>query len=167
VLAALRDAMRAVWGDAPSGPALLWDAPHNSIRRETISGQELWVHRHNAARVEIPSKMPDGSPFARTGHPVLLPGCDRTSSYLCVAGEGATSTLYSVDHGAGGPALALGRPLEEPATTRLYTYKEGVAGTRRHLSDDGVNRMLQVLRRHDITQPVVRLRPLAVLKALD
>ena len=39
--------------------------------------------------------------FGRIGQPLLLPGTNRTSSYLCVAGEGAESSLYSASHGAG------------------------------------------------------------------
>ncbi len=164
VLATLRDALRAVWGEGCAAPALLWDAPHNSIRRETIAGQALWVHRHNAARVAPPSQTPAGSPFARTGHPVLLPGTDRTSSYLCVAGEGAAHSLHSAGHGAGRSALQLGRPLRDNAATRLYTYENGLTEIRPHLSDDGLEKVLAVLQAHDIARPVARLRPLAVLK---
>lgn len=164
VLAALRDGIRAVWGSDCASPALLWDAPHNGIRRETIAGQELWVHRHNAVRVEPPSQTPAHSPFARTGHPVLLPGTSRTSSYLCVAGEGAARTLLSADHGAGRSALQLGRPLSAGATTRLYTYERGLAKAQPHLSDDGLDVVLEVLQTCDIAHPVARLRPLAVLK---
>ncbi|MFZ5915365.1 MAG: RtcB family protein [Chloroflexota bacterium] len=165
VLAALRDALCAVWGKSSPAPSLLWDTPHNGIRRETIEGNELWLHRHNTARALPPSQMPADSPFARTGQPVLLPGTDRTSSYLCVAGEGTGRTLYSVDHGAGRSALQLGRPLEKGAATRRYTYERGPIEVRPHLSDEGIDEVLGVLQAHDIARPVVRLRPLAVLKA--
>lgn len=167
VLATLRDAIRAVWGADCGPPALLWDAPHNGIRCETVEGQDLWVHRHNATRVLPPSRTPAGSPFARTGHPVLLPGTERTSSYLCVAGEGAGRTLYSADHGAGRSALQLGRPLVHAnagVATRLYTYERGLTRTHSHLSDDGLEAVLAALRAYDIAYPVARLRPLAVLK---
>jgi len=166
VLAVLRDAMRAVWGENNVPPALLWDAPHNSIRKEVIGGQTLWVHRHNAVRVVPPSQTPGNSPFVHTGQPVLLPGMDRTSSYLCVAGEGAARTLHSVDHGAGRSALQLGRPLSNGAATRLYTYERGLTTIRPHLSDDGLEEVLAVLQAHDIARPVARLRPLAVLKEM-
>ncbi len=169
VLAALRDSLRDVFGADSPAPALLWDAPHNGIRRETIAAptggeQELWVHRHNAARVEPPSQTPAGSPFAHTGQPVLLPGTERNSSYLCVAGEGAAHTLHSADHGAGRSALRLGRPLERGPATRLYTYSGGLNTLRPHISDDGLETVLAVLQTHDIARPVARLRPLAVLK---
>jgi tRNA-splicing ligase RtcB len=165
VLAALRDAMRAVWGEDCAPPALLWDASHNSIRRETVEGRALWVHRHNAALALPPSQTSAGSPFARTGQPVLLPGMDRTSSYLCVSGEGAARTLHSVAHGAGQSVLQLGRPLDGGPATHLYTYEDGLAEIRPHLSDAGLEEVRGVLQTHDIARPVARLRPLAVLKS--
>lgn len=167
VLAALRAALRAVWGENLPAPSLLWDAPHNGIRQEQIGRADLWVHRHNAARALPPSQIPASSPFARTGQPMLLPGTERTSSYLCAVGEGTAHTLHSVDHGAGRSALALGQPLPNGASTRLYTYEEGLAGLRPHLSDDGLDEVLAVLQTHAIARPVVRLRPLAVLKAKE
>ena len=95
---------------------------------------------------------------------MLLPGTDRTSSYLCVAGEGAAHSLHSAGHGAGRSALQLGRPLRDNAATRLYTYENGLTEIRPHLSDDGLEKVLAVLQAHDIARPVARLRPLAVLK---
>jgi hypothetical protein len=83
---------------------------------------------------------------------------------LCVAGEGASHTLYSADHGAGRSALQLGHPLDDGATTRLYTYEHGLVRIRPHLSDDGLEAVLAVLQDHDVAYPVARLRPVAVLK---
>jgi RNA-splicing ligase RtcB len=167
VLASLGDAMRAVSDANLAAPSLLWDAPHNGVRQEQIDGVNLWVHRHNAARALPPSQIPESSPFARTGQPMLLPGTECTSSYLCAVGRGAAGTLHSVDHGAGRSALALGRPLQNGAATRVYTYEKGMAGLRPHLSDDGLDEVLAVLQTHAIARPVVRLRPLAVLKAKE
>jgi len=164
VLASLRDAIRSVWGEQYDTPALLWDAPHNSIRWEQINGQGYWVHRHNAATAAPPSQMPATSPFAATGQPVLLPGMDCTSSYVCVAGEVASQTLHSVNHGAGYLALKLGQPLDDGCATRKYSHDDGFIGLLPHLSDDGVDGVLEALCAHDIAQPVARLRPLAVLK---
>ncbi|MBC7249499.1 MAG: RtcB family protein, partial [Anaerolineae bacterium] len=59
VLAVLRDVIREVWGEDLPAPVLLWDSVHNSIRREQVNGRELWVHRHNAARVVPPRWISD------------------------------------------------------------------------------------------------------------
>jgi tRNA-splicing ligase RtcB len=163
VLAAIRDIVREVWKNDLPEPALLWDSVHNSIRREQINGQELWIHRHNAVRAVPPSQTPAGSPFADTGQPVLMPGTCRTSSYLCVADNGAACTLHSVNHGAGWTTKRLAVTYDG-SITRLYTYAGGLEYLLSHLSDDGSRAVIQTLQAHAIARPIVRLRPLAVLK---
>ena len=165
VLAAVRDAIREVWEANLPEPALIWDAAHNSIRREQVDGRALWVHRHNVARAVPPSQAPPGSPFARTGQPVLLPGTCCTSSYLCVADEGARRALFSVNHGAGQTAERLAVPCDG-GLTRLYGYAGELEFLLSHLSDDGSQAVVQALQADAIARPVVRLRPLAVLKGL-
>lgn len=166
VLAVIRDAVREVWGNDLSPPALLWDATHNSIRREQVDGRELWVHRHNAARVVPPSHTPAGSPFTDTGQAVLMPGTCRTPSYLCVAGEGASRTLCSVNHGAGWTVDRLAAEGDNgyESITRLYTYENGLEFLLFHIPDDGLQAVVKTLQTNAIARPVVRLRPLAVLK---
>lgn len=166
VLAALREGMQAVWGTHSAPPALIWDAPHNGIRRERLGadGQTVWVHRHNAARVVPPSALPSDSPYRGTGQPVFLPGTERIVSYLGVGGTGAAGTLYSVNHGTGQLASLLGKPLPDAATTRVYGYAGRPPTERPHLSDDGVMAVVNVLADADLARPVARLRPVAVLK---
>lgn len=165
VLETLGQALGEVWGLAADGPRLLYDAPHNGIWQERVGERTLWVHRHNAVRVTPPSCFPADSTYRETGHPVLLPGTERTSSYLCASGEGAAGSLFSAGHGAGCAAQALGCVLDEPARlTRVYGYGGSPVELRPHLSDDGVDAVLRALSAHDIARPVVRLRPVAVLK---
>ena len=165
VLETLGQTLNEVWGLAADGPRLLYDAPHNGIWQERIGERTLWVHRHNAVRVTPPSCFPADSTYRDTGHPVLLPGTERTSSYLCASGEGAAGSLFSAGHGAGHTVQALGRVLDRPARlTRVYRYGGPPVELRPHLSDDGVDAVLRALSTHDIARPVVRLRPLAVLK---
>ena len=68
---------------------------------------DMWVHRKGATRA-FPAGHPalKGSPFERTGHPILLPGNPREGSVVMVAEEGARKSCYSVNHGAG---RAMGR----------------------------------------------------------
>ena len=166
VLAALRDGVQEVWGSDCAPPALIWDAPHNGIRRELLGpdGQALWVHRHNAARVAPPSALPVDSPYRGTGQPVLMPGTERVASYLCVGGAGTATSLYSVNHGAGQLAVLMGKPLPDAATTRVYGYDGQPPVEHQHLSADGVTAVLNVLAAADLARPVARLRPVAVLK---
>ena len=164
VLAVLRDTLCALWGENYPTPELLWDSPHNSIRQEVFGIQKLWVHRHNAASVLPQSQLPAGSPFKQTGQPVLLPGLEHTSSYVCAADEGSLHTLHSVNHGAGQSARHLGRPLGRGGATRIYGYEKGLLEMRPHLSDEGLQAVLAMLQAQTIVRPVARLRPLAVLK---
>jgi tRNA-splicing ligase RtcB len=165
VLNTLAQTLSEVWGSAVDQTRLLYDAPHNGVWRERIGEQALWVHRHNAVRVTPPSRLPADSVYGGTGHPVLLPGTERTSSYLCASGEGAANSLHSAGHGAGHTVQALSHPLDEPARfTRVYGYDDEPVEHRPHWSDDGVDAVLGALAAHDIARPVVRLRPVAVLK---
>lgn len=164
VLAALRQTLQEVWDDQSLALFLLWDAPHNSIRPEQIEGETLWVHRHNAVRVTPKTDLPAGSRYAGTGHPVLLPGTERTISYLCASGEGAGRALFSADHGAGRSALRLGR-MKDGSFTRVYGYEGEPVVTAIHISNDGVQEVLEVLESAGIAYPVAALRPAAVLKA--
>jgi tRNA-splicing ligase RtcB len=82
---------------------LVYFISHNIARKELVgeSGWQ-WVHRKGATRA-----MPAGhaelarTPFAETGHPILLPGNPRDGSAVMVALPGAIRSGYSVNHGAG------------------------------------------------------------------
>ncbi|MDB6069158.1 MAG: rtcB, partial [Verrucomicrobiales bacterium] len=69
--------------------------------------QKSWVHRKGATRA-----VPGGhyslkdTPFAESGHPILLPGNPRDGSVVMVARQGASKSCWSVNHGAG---RAMGR----------------------------------------------------------
>jgi tRNA-splicing ligase RtcB len=81
---------------------LVYFISHNIARKEVIDGKVSWVHRKGATRA-----IPGGhfalkeTPFAETGHPILLPGNPRDGSAVMVADEGASMSCYSVNHGAG------------------------------------------------------------------
>jgi tRNA-splicing ligase RtcB (3'-phosphate/5'-hydroxy nucleic acid ligase) len=151
-----------------TGSRLIVDSPHNSIYEEEIAGQTAIVHRHNAARAYPASRMASHPVFAQIGQPVLLPGTSRTSSYLCVAGEGAHKSLYSASHGAGTTVknfhtAGLSGQDPERRSTLKFGYSSPDAVTVEQLDDRGVDDTLSILRDEDIVRPVARLRPFAVL----
>jgi len=86
---------------------LVYFISHNIARQEIVDGQKAWVHRKGATRA-----FPAGhhalkdTPFAETGHPILLPGNPQAGSVVMVAEAGAEKSCYSVNHGAG---RAMGR----------------------------------------------------------
>ncbi len=95
---------------------LVYLISHNIARLETVRGEDAWVMRKGATRA-----FPAGhaglidTPFAMTGHPILLPGNPQAGSAVMVADPGAEASLYSVNHGAG---RALGRRAAKRRWTR-------------------------------------------------
>lgn len=151
-----------------AAPHVVWDSPHNTIYDEEHQGRRCVVHRHNSARALPPSKLAGHPVFAASGQPVLLPGTNRTSSYLCVADEGAADSLYSANHGTGSIIKAfLKKGLSGPDPEGHSTLRLGYAtpGEERlpHWDDGGVNEGLRILTEHRIVRPVARLRPFAGL----
>jgi RNA-splicing ligase RtcB len=156
VAAAIAAAIQAVFGE--TGVRLVCDTSHNSITQH----DGLWVHRHNTARA-VPAGHDGSEPFGTVGRPILLPGIDRSSSYLLRPGPGATRSLFSVDHGAGGTVLALGRPLPGPRATQRFHF-DGRVESVGHLSDDGLDCVAGTLAEEEIAHVVAQMTPIAVLK---
>jgi tRNA-splicing ligase RtcB len=147
---------------------LIVDSPHNTIYEEDLHGESVVVHRHNSARAYPASKMRGHPAFAETGMPLLLPGTNRTSSYLCVAAEGAHQSLYSVSHGTGSiisdyVRRGLSTTDQHGHKTLKFGYKDTAAAVVSHLDDNGVNEGLRILVSNHLVRPVARLRPFAVL----
>ena len=147
---------------------LVVDSPHNTIYEEEVDGRTAVVHRHNAARAYPPSRMRHHALFGRIGQPLLLPGTSRTSSYLCVASEGARASLYSASHGSGSnvkafAALGLSGPDPRGRATLRFSYSGNGPAEVPQLDDAGVDETLRILAAHDVLRPIARLRPFAVL----
>jgi tRNA-splicing ligase RtcB len=111
--------------------SLVYFISHNIVRRELLpdgrggfSG-EGWVHRKGATRA-FPAGHPSlaNTPFATTGHPILLPGNPTAGSVIMVADAGAEKSAYSVNHGAG---RAMGRKAADRALDQKTVDDEFVA----------------------------------------
>ena len=163
--AELRRMARSAFG---ATARLVVDSPHNSIYEETVDGTRAFVHRHNACRAYPAALMKDHPAFAGTGQPLLLPGTNRTSSYLCVPQETAHRSLYTACHGTGSIISAFersGRSGPDPAgrTTARYRYDGAAPAGVPQLDDRGVDEALGILTGHGLVRPVARMRPFAVL----
>ena len=144
------------------------DSPHNTIYEEHVGGRSAIVHRHNSARAFPASRMQGHPFFAATGMPLLLPGTNRTSSYLCVAAEGAGQSIFSASHGTGSiitdfERRGLSTTDPEGHSTLRFRYDGNGPVVVPHLDDRGVNEGLRILASHDLVRPVARMRPFAVL----
>jgi tRNA-splicing ligase RtcB len=165
IYSTLRNLARQSFG---AGMRLIVDSPHNTIYDEEIGGAPAVVHRHNSARAFPASKMRGHRVFASTGMPLLLPGTNRTSSYLCVAAEGADQSLFSASHGTGSiisdfARRGLSGPDPQGHTTIKFGYRDTSPVVVPHLDDAGVNEGLRILAGNQLVRPVARLRPFAVL----
>ena len=163
--ATLRALARGAFGAAAR---LVVDSPHNTVYDERLDGREVVVHRHNTARAYPPSRMRGHPAFSETGQPILLPGTNRTCSYLCVAAEGAHRSLYSACHGTGSlidSFVRRGVSGLDPHghSTLRFRYRTPEPTVVPHLDSRGVDEGLRILTDNDLVRPVARLRPFAVL----
>ena len=136
------------------------DVPHNYARMENHFGTNVLVHRKGAAK-------------ASAGGYGIIPGSQGTSSYI-VVGKGNSESFESCSHGAG---RLMGR---NEARKTLDLQKEidlldqqGIIHSVRS-SDDldeaaGAYKNIDVVMENqkDLVDVVVRLKPLAVIKAAE
>jgi RNA-splicing ligase RtcB len=151
--------------DPYSKGRLFVDSNHNSITRETIDGRSLFVHRHNAVRVQPPEHLPADSPFRSYGAPIILPGFNDTSSFLAVPGPEAAHTLYSADHGGAKLMERMDSLGDGPSrVTWKYSYTKSEVVEAPHRGDRGIETLIRTLDEAKIIKPIARMTPLAVLK---
>lgn len=84
-------------------PELLYEISHNLAQLEPQpDGSQQWVHRKGATRALPPGHtLLEGTRWAETGHPILIPGSMGDKSYILYALPGAEKSLFSVNHGCG------------------------------------------------------------------
>ena len=96
----------AAFADSFGGePELVYEISHNLVQEEhhpDLYPRPAWVHRKGATRA-LPAGHPmlSGTPWERTGHPVLIPGSMGDFSYVLRPRQGAARAIYSVNHGCG------------------------------------------------------------------
>lgn len=94
------EAFREVFPDVQA--RFVYSISHNIVRRENWRDQSVLVHRKGATRAFPAGHYAlEGTPFEKTGHPILLPGNPRGGSAVMVGLPGAELTAYSINHGAG------------------------------------------------------------------
>jgi len=154
------------------GPDLLYDVAHNIAKKEKHQGRWVLVHRKGATRA-LPPGHPDNPPLYRdTGHPALIPGSMGTSSYVVLGTSSIWRTYCSVNHGAGrvmsrkraraefsredvarqlGDVLVSARDVKALRDEAPLAYKD-------------IDEVVYTLVEAGLTRPVVRLKPMAVIK---
>jgi tRNA-splicing ligase RtcB len=170
VLEAFQEVLPGVTGQ------LVYFISHNIAREEIVDGRKAWVHRKGATRA-----MPGGhfslagTPFAETGHPILLPGNPRDGSVVMVAQQGAEKSCYSVNHGAGrcmGRKEA-GRRLDQATVDAEFDAHDILTNCRRYPIDESpaaykdFKEVLRSVEAAGLAKPVATLKARFVIKDAD
>lgn len=152
---------------------LVYFISHNIARRETVGDRLAWVHRKGATRA-----FPAGhhallqTPFADTGHPILLPGNPRDGSAVMVADPGAEQSCFSVNHGAG---RVMGRKdakrrLDQVAIDSELDAQDILSNCRQYPKDEApaaykdFNEVLRSVKSAGLASEVARLKARFVIK---
>ena len=153
--------------------SLVYFISHNIARKEIVDNTPSWVHRKGATRA-----FPGGhhalqdTPFAETGHPILLPGNPRDGSCVMVADEGAEKSCYSVNHGAG-RALgrrAANRTLDQQVVDKEFDDHDILTNCRKYPRDEApaaykdFNEVLSSVKKAGLASEVARLKARFVIK---
>lgn len=155
---------------------LVYLISHNIARQEPIDDKLVWVHRKGATRA-FPAMHPglQDTPFARTGHPILLPGSPTAGSAVMVADAGAAKSCYSINHGAGrqmGRKHAI-RTLDQGEVDRQLADDDILTNCRRYPRDEAPDaykdfeQVLASVEQAELASVVARLRARFVIKDAD
>jgi tRNA-splicing ligase RtcB len=158
---------------------LVYFISHNIARLEPVKNSPLgmaWVHRKGATRA-FPAGHPQlaETPFAATGHPILLPGNPQAGSSVMVATPGAEKSAYSVNHGAGrvkGRKAAI-REFDQKAIDASFAQADILTNCRNYPKDEApaayknFSEVLRSVEKADLAKEVARLSARFVIKDAD
>jgi len=155
---------------------LVYFISHNIARKEIVDNQKMWVMRKGATRA-----FPGGhhaladTPFAESGHPILLPGDPQRGSAVMVAEQGAKLSCHSVNHGAGrmlGRKHAI-RTLDQKAINASFDEKDILTNCRNYPKDEApaaykdFEEVLRSVKQAGLASEVARLDARFVIKDAD
>ncbi|WP_426756162.1 RtcB family protein [Myxococcus sp. Y35] len=167
------EAVCAALEDVFGGTAnVYYEISHNLIQKE--AGK--FVARKGATRA-FPGGHPalKGTPWEKTGHPILIPGSMETGSAILFAEPGAEKSIYSVNHGSG-RRLSRGearRVLKQDATDKRMAEAGILLNTRQTPLDESgpcyknLDDVLETVEMAGLARVAHRLKPVACIKGAD
>ncbi|HBT47261.1 MAG TPA: RNA-splicing ligase RtcB [Peptococcaceae bacterium] len=154
------------------GLDLVYDVAHNIAKFEEHGGRKLLVHRKGATRA-LPAGHPEvPARYRAVGQPAIIPGSMGTASYVVVGTGRIAETFNSVNHGAG-RVMSRKKARTSLSVEEFRASMQGVlvrAKKLRSLLDEAplaykdIDEVVGTLVDAGLTRPVVRLKPLAVMK---
>jgi tRNA-splicing ligase RtcB (3'-phosphate/5'-hydroxy nucleic acid ligase) len=162
--------------------SLVYFISHNIAQKELLPdghggfAGEGWVHRKGATRA-FPAGHPSlkGTPFAETGHPILLPGNPCAGSVIMAADPGAEKSAYSVNHGAGRcmGRKAADRALDQKTVDDEFLARDILSNCRLYPKDEApaaykdFDAVLDSVKTAGLATEVARLKARFVIKDAD
>jgi tRNA-splicing ligase RtcB len=178
----VRESFEQVFGRSSEemGLDIVYDVAHNiaKIEEHEVDGKKrkVFLHRKGATRA-FPAGHPDVSrEYRSVGQPVIIPGDMGTASYVLVGNSKAMEISFgSTAHGAGrmlSRAAALSKFRGEGVARELFE-KKGIlvkAASWKVVAEEApesykdIDRVVEVTERAGISNRVVRLTPIGVVK---
>ena len=161
------------------GMDIVYDLSHNIAKYEEhkVDGEKrlLCVHRKGATRAFPPSRKETPRVYAKTGHPVLIPGSMGTASYVLVGEEKSLELTWgSSAHGAGrtmSRSKALRTKRGEQVKRELEAQGRVIeAGSMSGIAEEmpeaykDVDEVVKATEQSGISRKIIRLTPLGVVK---
>ncbi|MDQ3262162.1 MAG: RtcB family protein [Myxococcota bacterium] len=166
---AVCDSLEEIFGGSAE---IYYEISHNLIQKE--NGR--FVARKGATRA-FPGGHPAlrGTPWEKSGHPILIPGSMETGSAILFAEEGAQASIYSVNHGSGRrlSRSAAKRELDQGTTDRRMAKADILLNTRQTPLDESgpayknLDDVLDTVEMAGLAKVARRLRPIACIKGAD
>ena len=154
ILARVRDAINKTLPEKKANVAPIWALVHNSIIKERLNGEEVFIHRHTLNRVEA-------------GKPAILSGFNNTISYMSIGLSAPQETLWSAEHGAGENI----KRFKNEGKTRELNFETTIIKTKppyyvkvKHSSEEGVDYVMNNLENAGLMKRVLSIRPFASFK---
>ncbi|MFL5819235.1 MAG: RtcB family protein [Solirubrobacteraceae bacterium] len=172
----IRRAIGRVMGPKAAARTLqVYDVAHNVAKLEDHAGRRLCVHRKGATRAFPPGSDEIPAEYVRVGQPVFIPGSMGTASFVLAGRAGAMERSFgTVCHGAGRQlSRTAARRRVQGAEVRRRLEQAGIVvrcASGRGLAEEAplaykdVDRVVEVVARAELAVPVVRLRPIGVVK---
>lgn len=154
------------------GLDLLYDVAHNIAKKEKYGKKWLLVHRKGATRALPGGHKANPACYRETGHPAIIPGSMGTASYVVLGTPEIERTFCSVNHGAGRVMSRKKARLEFTKEELLEQLKNVVVASKNlgaildeaPMAYKDIDEVVFTLVEAGLTKPVVKLKPLAVLK---
>jgi tRNA-splicing ligase RtcB (3'-phosphate/5'-hydroxy nucleic acid ligase) len=168
----VRQVISGILGVALAEVKQVYDVAHNIAKFERHFGMDLLVHRKGATRALPPGHPDNPEAYRQTGHPALIPGSMGTGSYVVAGTSELKETFFSVNHGAG-RVMSRTEARKQISVAQmaksLGEVKVNASALKRIIDEapdayKDIDEVTAVLAELELTRPVVRLKPLAVIK---